>query len=323
MTKTQTAKRFKSSSFWVEHLKSAGYFIENDMANEIARWWVADEPLLLEGPPGTGKTSFARKISESVGAPLYRMQCYDGMTSEKALYSFSKRLQDLEIEKAVDENRLPENLSDLVFSEKCMIRGKLAQSFLDRSDDVIVLVDELDKSAEGSLEAALLEFFDEGTITIEETNRVLSSVTGRKPHIIVTSNAGLDQSGLKSGGKATLSYPILRRCKYIHLAEPTVQRQWEIICSEVPELGKQVGLMCALFVKKMNKLYEMEKPIALSETICWARSLALMGAQNITVEIIKDTKGDLAKSEMDIKRLLSNSAQILTSVKTALADSNL
>lgn len=303
---------------WRALLKSVGYFVDEDMAEVISLWWNAPEPLVLEGPPGTGKTSFARKIAQASKAALYRLQCYEGITAEVALYSFNKRLQDLLIERAIQENNLPENLAELVFSERCMVRGKIAQSFLDTSAEIIVLVDELDKAKDGALEAALLEFFDEGTITVGETNRVLKPVNNKKPHIIVTSNAGLDQSGLKSGGKATLSYPILRRSKFIHLAEPTVQRQAEILRSEVPSLSPEMSLQCALFVEKMNKLHEMEKPIALSETIGWGRSLAQLRAARLTEQLVFRTKSDLAKSELDLRRLTGNTPQIISAVMTTL-----
>lgn len=316
-----TQSEFINGQEWQRRLKGAGYFVDSEMAEKISRWWVAPEPLLLEGPPGTGKTSFARKIAQASGAAFYRLQCYDGITAKVALYSYSERLQDLAIDKAYREGNLPENLAQLVFSESCMVRGKIAQSFLDTSRDVIVLIDELDKAKDGALEAAMLEFFDEGTITVQEINRTLSPITGKKPHIIVTSNAGLDKSGIKSGGKATLSYPILRRSKFIHLAEPTVQRQAEILRTEVPQLTPEMSLKCALFVQKMNTLMEMEKSIALSETIGWARSLALIGATDLTVEIVTQTRDDLAKSELDIKRLLGNTPQILSMVKNALNNS--
>lgn len=311
-------KAYSDGRIWQERLKAVGYFIELEMAETIARWWVAPEPLVLEGPPGSGKTEFGKKIAEAVGSPLYRLQCYDGLTSKVALYSFSERLQDLEIERCFQKGELPENLAEIVFSEKCLIRGKIAQGFLDTRSDIITLIDELDKTKDGALEAALLEFLDEGMITVQETNRVLAPLNGAKPHIIVTSNAGLDQSGLRSGGKATLSFPILRRSKYVYLAEPTVQRQADILRERVPELGMELSLKCALFVQKMNALHEMEKPIALSETICWGRSLALMGAADLTEELVKRTKDDLAKSQLDQKRLVGNTPQILSMVKNAI-----
>lgn len=318
MTAQAAVSKFTGGEVWKSKLKSVGYFVDDEMAEKIARWWVAQEPLILEGPPGTGKTEFAKKIALAANAALYRLQCYEGITSEVALYCFNKRLQDLEIERHFHESTLPENLAEIVFSEKCMVRGKIAQGFLDPSEEIITLVDELDKAKDGALEAALLEFFDEGTITVQETNRILKPLNGKKPHIIVTSNAGLDQSGLKSGGKSTLSYPILRRSKYIYLAEPTVQRQADILRSKVPELHPAMSLKCALFVQKMNTLHEMEKPIALSETICWARSLAQMNTQELDEAVIVNTKDDLAKSQLDQKRLVGNTAQILTMVKNAL-----
>ena len=313
-----------SAADWRRALTAVGYFVDDELAEKIARWWNASEPGIFEGGPGTGKTKLALKIAEVVGVEPYRLQCYDGITAEVALYFFHKRLQELEIERAMRGDKgLPENLAELVFSEKCMVKGKLAQALDDPNDDIIVIVDELDKNKSGALEAALLQYFDEqGTITVNETNRTLRLPKNKRLHTIITSNAGLDASGVKSGGKATLSYPVLRRCKYFYFAEPTVQRQAEILKDNVTSLSMSLCLEVALFVYKMNKLREMEKPISLGETINWARSLANRNAVTLLGQnhLIESTCDDLAKSERDINRFKGNVSQVLTGVQNTMIE---
>ena len=272
--------------------------------------WLEDRsgPLILEGPPGSGKTSLAKCLAAAKGAPLYRLECYKSIGRREALYYWDERLQEIELKRQVERfNELPENAASVIYQPRMMIPGVLTRALRDPHPDVFVLINELDKVPDQeAFEALLLEYLDEHAITVPEINERIQPVAKKPPHTIITSNAGVTGASIRD----SLSYPVLRRGKYIYLPEVERNRRYAILRHAAPGLSPLVLHDAMLFVEKAS-YWEMQKPLALSETIMWVRSLEWLGVTDLTEEVILASLFDLAKSREDADRLRSASRYLL------------
>ena len=284
-----------------EMLRVQRYFIDDQTALTVAVW-LEDRsgPLVLEGPPGSGKTSLAKCLAATRSAPLYRLECYKSIGRRQALYDWDERLQEIELKRWVKRHgELPEAAAAVIYQPQLMIAGVLTRALMDPNPDVFVLINELDKIPDQeAFEALLLEYLDEHAITVPETGERIRAAAEKPPHTIITSNAGVYGASLRD----SLSYPVLRRGKYVYLPEADRDRQYAILRQAAPKLNPVVLRDAVLFVEKASQ-WELQKPIALSETIMWARSLEWLGVTELTEQVILSSLADLAKSREDAERL--------------------
>lgn len=291
-------------NYWMNLLASAGHYIEPETALTIANWWDDRRgPLVLEGPPGGGKTELAKRIAQKAGTAFYRLSCSKSISANQALYSWNSRLQDLAIDFHVKQHGFPTELASIIYKPEFMVKGALAQALDDSSEHVVLLIDELDKvPSEENFEGVLLEFLAEAAITVPEMKRRIVSSCGKAPHTIITSNAGT--SGLDIGVK-NLSHPVLRRGKYVYLPEAACERQFKILCEEAPGLPQSLIRDCVIIAVMIRLWVDLKKPLALSETEMWVRSLQLANATHMNVELLRDLVSDLAKGQEDQIRFLA------------------
>ncbi len=281
-------------------LKDVGYLADDSISGVV---YLADrlaKPVLVEGPAGTGKTQLAKSVAELTGARLIRLQCYEGLDESKALYEWNYRKQLLRIqagEHGQGEVEGPswKELEEDIFSEDFLLTRPLLEA-IRASDPVVLLVDEVDR-VELETEALLLEILSEYQVSIPELGTVRAT---QLPMVFLTSN-----------NTRELSEALKRRCLYLHIDYPDLERERDIVRARVPGISEELADQVARIVRSLRTL-ELRKAPSVSETLDWARTLVLLGVETIDAAGAKDTLHILLKYQADIdrasKELLSSAA---------------
>jgi MoxR-like ATPase len=271
-------------------LAEVGYLADEAIAGVV---YLADrlaKPVLVEGPAGTGKTQLAKSVAELTGARLIRLQCYEGLDESKALYEWNYRKQLLRIqagEHGEGEREGPswKELEEDIFSEDFLLARPLLEA-IRSTDPVVLLVDEVDR-VELETEALLLEILSEYQVSIPELGTVKAT---RLPMVFLTSN-----------NTRELSEALKRRCLYLHVDYPDLDRERDIVRSRVPGITEELADQVARIVRSLRTL-ELRKPPSVSETLDWARTLVILGIETIDAAGARDTLHVLLKYQSDIER---------------------
>jgi len=277
--------RFTDSAEVEARLAGAGY-LSNPMITGVV--FLADrleKPILAEGPAGVGKTELAKALAAATGARLIRLQCYEGLDESKALYEWNYKKQLLRIQSDQAHDSSWTDVEADIFSEPFLLTRPLLEA-IRATDPVVLLIDEVDR-VEVETEALLLEVLSDFQVSIPE----LGTIAGRqRPFIVLTSNATRE-----------LSEALRRRCLYLHIDYPSVEREREIVRVRVPEIGEQLATQIAEMVRSLRQL-DLKKPPSISETIDWARTLLHLGAGSLDPAVVDDTLHLLLKHQRDIQR---------------------
>jgi len=297
---TPEEPRFGSITEVRERLAESGYLADEGIAGVV---YLADrmaKPVLVEGPAGTGKTELAKSVARITGSRLIRLQCYEGLDESKALYewNYKKQLLRIQAQQVVEassggqaESRAEGEsawraLEDDIFSEEFLLTRPLLEAI--RSDDpVVLLIDEVDR-VELETEALLLEVLSEYQVSVPELGTVVAS---RIPLVYLTSN-----------NTRELSEALKRRCLYLHLDYPSLEREREIVATRVPGASAELADQVARIVRSIRSL-DLKKAPSVSETLDWARTLVLLGVETIDAELARNTLNVLLKYRTDLERV--------------------
>ena len=279
--------RFASVEEVTERLQATGYLADPMIANVI---WLADrlqKPVLAEGPAGTGKTELAKAVATATGARLIRLQCYEGLDEAKALYewNYSKQLLRIEADRAMRTSSSWSEVEADIFSEPFLLPRPLLEA-VRATDPVVLLIDEVDR-VEVETEALLLEVLSDFQVSIPELGTVAGT---QRPLMVLTSNATRE-----------LSEALRRRCLYLYIDYPDVEREREIVRARVPEVDELLATQIAEMVRSIRRL-ELKKAPSISETIDWARTLLHLERRALDPATVDDTLHLLLKHERDIQR---------------------
>src|SRR5690349_17174597 len=257
-----------------------------------------EKPILVEGPAGVGKTELAKALSRATGRELVRLQCYEGLDEAKALYEWNYRKQLLAIQAAPGRGSEDQSISassgpresrgggallDDIFSEEFLLERPLMQAIAN-PEPVVLLIDEIDKTDQ-EFEAMLLELLSDFQITIPELGQVSAKTM---PIVVLTSNNSRE-----------LTEALKRRCLYLWLDYPEIERELAIVKLHEPELSETVARRLVEVVGMVRDL-DLKKPPSIAESIDWARALLLLGVSDIDGETFAETMSVIVKHRTDM-----------------------
>ncbi len=268
-------------------LAATGYFVDPVMTRVVYLAARLQKPLLLEGPAGSGKTQLAVSVAQAVGTHVERLQCYRGVTEDKAIGRFDESLQRLYMEFSKGQNESWQSLQANLKGRDFFRPGPLMRA-LECEKPCVLLIDELDKVDEG-FEAMLLEILSAWQLSIPE----FGTVEARSiPFVVLTSNE-----------ERRLGDPIRRRSLYLRVEHPKPEREAEIIASRTPEASDEFHREMAGIALSFRN-YSLEKPPSVSEMIDFANALQLLGTDHVLPEHRDVLLPFLAKTEKDRRHLL-------------------
>jgi MoxR-like ATPase len=265
-----------------ERLGEVGYLAGESAALVAFLAGRLGKPVLVEGPAGVGKTELAKAMSRATGRDLIRLQCYEGLDEAKALYEWNYRKQLLRIQTEAGDAGWQEVKDDIFGQEFLLPRPLLNAISADRP--VVLLIDEIDKTDQ-EFEAMLLEVLSDFQISIPELGVVEART---RPLVLLTSNNSRE-----------LTEALKRRCLYLWLDYPTVERELEIVQLHAPELGAQIARKLVEVVHMVRAL-DLKKPPSIAESIDWARALLLLGAEDVDRAVLERTMSIIVKHRTDL-----------------------
>jgi MoxR-like ATPase len=265
-----------------DSLERAGYLAAESTALVAYLAERLGKPVLVEGPAGVGKTELAKALSRATGRKLIRLQCYEGLDEAKALYEWNYRKQLLRIQTEAQESAW-EEVHDDIFGEEFLLTRPLLQAIAS-TEPVVLLIDEIDKTDQ-EFEAMLLEVLSDFQISIPELGVVEAK---SRPLVLLTSNNSRE-----------LTEALKRRCLYLWLDYPDVERELEIVRLHAPELSEQVARKLVEVVHMVRNL-DLKKPPSIAESIDWARALLLLGADEIDETVLRRTMSIIVKHRTDL-----------------------
>ena len=266
-----------------ERLHDSGYLADDSIATIVHLADRLGKPLLVEGPAGVGKTELAKAISTSLGMPLVRLQCYEGVDETRALYEWNYKKQLLRIQ--AGQGGSWDELSDDIFDEEFLLERPVLKAL--RSDEpVVLLIDEIDK-LDFEAEALLLEVLSDWQITIPEMGTVVARAD---PYVVLTSN-----------NERELSEALKRRCLYLYLDYPDIEREKAIVLARVPELSETLAEQVVRLVRSIREL-ELKKAPSIAETLDWANTLLHLSITTLDQDTLKRTLPVLLKYQSDITK---------------------
>ena len=266
-----------------ERLQGAGYLADDSISTIVHLADRLGKPLLVEGPAGVGKTELAKAVSTSLGMPLVRLQCYEGVDETKALYEWNYKKQLLRIQ--AGQGGSWDELSDDIFDEEFLLERPVLKA-LRSSEPVVLLIDEIDK-LDFEAEALLLEVLSDWQITIPEMGTVAAQTD---PYVVLTSN-----------NERELSEALKRRCLYLYLDYPDIEREKAIVLARVPELSETLAEQVVRLVRSIREL-ELKKAPSIAETLDWARTLLHLSITTLDQDTLKRTMPVLLKYQSDITK---------------------
>lgn len=265
-------------------LDEARYIYDDELVTTLLVALKLGRPLLIEGAAGVGKTEVAKVMAAALGRELVRLQCYEGLDESKALYEWNYQKQLLSIQVQMNRQN-PDELTRSLFSDEYLLQRPLLQSI--RSEDpVVLLIDEIDKADE-EFEAFLLELLSEMQVTIPEVGAIRARSI---PFVVLTSNR-----------TRPLSEALRRRCAYLYIQYPDLEKEVAIIRAKLPNANERLAVQVAQAIHDLRESEAILKKPSIAETLDWVSALEALGISDLTPEAARRTMGFVLKSSEDLE----------------------
>ena len=269
-----------------QKMDEAHYIYDETLATVLSVAMQLGRPLLIEGAAGVGKTEIAKVMAAALDRDLVRLQCYEGLDESKALYEWNYQKQLLSIQ--VNQNTQDKDaLTKSLFSDEYLLERPLLQSI--RSEKpVVLLIDEIDKADE-EFEAFLLELLSDMQVSIPEVGTIKANTI---PFVVLTSNRA-----------RPLSEALRRRCAYLYIQYPDMEKELAILRAKLPHVDDRLCAQVALAVHKLRDNEAILKKPSIAETLDWAAALDALGIRELTPDALRQTAGFLLKNQEDLEVL--------------------
>ncbi len=279
----------------LEAMEGAEYVTDAPVATSVHLALALNKPLLIEGPAGVGKTEVAKVMSRVLDTNLIRLQCYEGLDASTALYewNYQKQLLHIKLEESARDARPVGEKEHEIFSEAFLLRRPLLQAITQEAKAPVLLVDEVDRCDE-EFEAFMLEVFSDWQVTIPEIGTIEAT---HPPHVILTSNRTRE-----------LSDALRRRCLYLWIDYPALEKERRIVERKVPGINARLAREIAKFMETLRHV-RLAKVPGVAETLDWAQALAALHADHIDEALVAETLGCILKDADDLKRFRAEVAK--------------
>lgn len=265
------------------------YVVDQELATIVFLMYKLQRPLLIEGPAGVGKTELALALANALECKFIRLQCYEGLDLNAAVYEWNYQKQLLAIKIQEQSDKSEQDKEKHIFSRAFLLERPLLQSVV-QEESPVLLVDELDRSDE-EFEAYLLELLSVYQVSIPELGTIKAN---HIPLVVLTSNRSRE-----------LSDALKRRCLYYWLDYPSLEKEMEIVKLKLPEIAIELQQQVVQFVQSLRQM-SLEKTPGVAETLDWAMSLFTLGRSHLDQQAIRTTIGCLLKSNEDIEKVINS-----------------
>ncbi len=272
-----------------ERLRDYRYIADRSMAMTIFLAKALSKPILLEGEAGVGKTEVAKVMAQVLDTRLIRLQCYEGLDANHALYEWNYAKQMLRIRLEENTSRPREEIEQTLFSDEFLIKRPLLEAISAAAHEQppVLLIDEIDRSDE-EFEAFLLEVLSDFQITIPEIGTIRAE---QHPFVVVTSNRTRE-----------INDALKRRCLYLWIPYPSFEREFEIVSTKIPGIGPRLAGQICNFMQKVRSMDFFKRP-GVAETLDWATALVLLHREELDPETVEATMGCVFKYYEDVQKM--------------------
>jgi MoxR-like ATPase len=292
----------------LEEMEGEGYIADPAIATAVYLAREMRRPLLIEGDAGVGKTEIAKVLARLLDTELIRLQCYEGLDVSTALYEWNYQRQLLRLRLAEQEGPLdPKRVAeteDLIFGRKYLLERPLLRAITRREGPPVLLIDEIDRADEG-FEAFLLEVLSDFQVTVPELGTIRAE---HVPHVVLTSNRTRE-----------IGDALRRRCLYLYIEHPTVEKEVRVLRARVPGASERLAEEIARFLHALRQRRLSRAP-GVAETLDWARALLTLHSDHLDLETVEHTLGCVLKDPNDLREIREEGRSELVALLAAARD---
>ncbi len=287
----------------LEAMEREGYVADEAIASAVFLAQDLGKPLLVEGDAGVGKTELAKVLARLRATELIRLQCYEGLDVATALYEWNYPRQMLRVRIGEQEGKSAEEMEETVFGRSYLLERPLLRAITSRDRPAVLLIDEVDRADE-AFEAFLLELLSEFQVTIPELGTIRAE---HPPRVVLTSNCTRE-----------IGDALRRRCLYLYIEHPSLEKEVRILHRRVPEAGERLALEIGRFVQSLRARRLVRSP-GVAESVDWATALVRLHRDRLDADLVRDTLGCLIKDRHDLRELKGAELPLLVAAATGEA----